>query len=690
MKTQFWIYFTIICILFGSCSEKRRDAGRQEKALVIFDTDMGPDYDDVGALAILHAMADSGEVEILACGSSNLYEKSVQLIEIVNTYFGRAEIPVGAVKGKARSIGPWHKIRKWTEELPSRYPHTLPLTPEAQDAVTIYRKVLAQQPDNSVTIVTVGFMTNMKNLLNSPADSISSLPGKELVKRKVKKLVSMGGDFVEKRDVCNYLYDVESAQTVFQNWPGPVIISGGEIGRPIRTGDRLITLNTTNSPVVDAYTISIAEDRMDTVSTIRYRKGGRSSYDQTAVLVAVRDTSNYFGLERGIMTVNHDASIEWAPGDSGNHYRLLAKMSKQELTVAIEDLMMHQPKNLSEKDTETLNFAELLPERPEKKLFFMDGYFVWCNGALKGDDSKYHLFFSRWQKSRGFDAWVTHSEIAHAVSDSLFGPYRFSDVCLPARGNQYWDGAMTHNPHVIHYDGKYYLYYTGNRGSGYWETTGDTVKPRTGDPEWWINRNNQRVGVAVADSPYGPWQRLDKPLIDIGEGRRMTATPTVFERPDGKFSMVYKSVAEKEGYRGGAVKHSIALADNPLGPFRDYEKPFITSPKSDFPIDDHVEWYQDGKYYCIAKDHGDKITEHGIALLLFESMNGLDWQLAPNPLVHKFEITFADGDHFEFERFEMPKVFMENGRITALFLAAKPRNEEHSFSVILPVVYKPS
>ena len=336
----------------------------------------------------------------------------------------------------------------------------------------------------------------------------------------------------------------------------------------------------------------------------------------------------------------------------------------------------------------SLDFTKLIPENPEKRIFSMENFNVWCNGVVKGEDGKYHMFFSRWPKTRGHEAWVTHSEIAHAVSDSLFGPYHFSDVCLPARGNQYWDGEMTHNPHVIKHNGKYYLYYTADKGSGYWKTTADTVKPRMSHPEWWVNRNFQRIGVAVADSPYGPWKRFDKPLIDITPGRRTTGVPTVFQRPDGKFSLAYKSVMEKEGYKGGAVKHFISLSDSPLGPFKDYEKPFITSPKSDFPIDDHVEWFQDGKYYCIAKDHGDRITEHGIALLLFESPNGLDWTLSPNSLVHEFSITFKDGEHMDFDRFEMPKVYMEKGKVVALFLAAKPKGMEDSFSVVLPVDYK--
>lgn len=336
-----------------------------------------------------------------------------------------------------------------------------------------------------------------------------------------------------------------------------------------------------------------------------------------------------------------------------------------------------------------LNFKKMIPSHPDKYIFQEEGYCVWCNGAIKGDDDKYHLFYSRWPESRGYEAWVTHSEIAHAVSDSLFGPYKFSDIAISHRGNKYWDGDYAHNPHILKDKDTYYLYYTGNKGSGYWYNTPDTIKPTPNDKEWWINRNNQRVGVAVSKSPYGPWKRWDKPLIDITEGRKTTGVPTVSKRPDGKFMMVYKSVTDNGTFKGGSVVHHIAIADNPLGPFIDYDKPFISSPKSGFPIDDHVEWYQNGLYYCIAKDHSfDKkssLTKYGTALILFTSSNGLDWKLAKEPLVHKFFIKFSDRTQMTFDRLEMPKVYIENNKIKAIFLAAKEKDKEKSFSIILPV-----
>jgi len=335
-----------------------------------------------------------------------------------------------------------------------------------------------------------------------------------------------------------------------------------------------------------------------------------------------------------------------------------------------------------------LNFAHLIPRPMPRHIFKLPEHMIWCNGAVRGEDGLYHMFFSRWLAKRGHHAWVTDSEVAHAVARDVLGPYEFSDVALPARGFPYWDGDVTHNPHILKEGGLYYLYYTGNHGSGYWQSADPNHLPSMDDPQWWENRNNQRVGVAVSSSPYGPWQRFNTPLADVMRRQRLTAQPAVMCRPDGKYMLVYKTVIEGPGHYGNGVQHFIALADDPLGPFIDQSVRFIQAPRTGFPIDDQVEWYQDGRFWCITKDHGEGFTEHVPALVLFESQDGLDWQLAANPLVMPFEITWQDGEIQKFDRLEMPKVYVEDGRARVLFLAAKPVGEEHSFSVAVPLSYE--
>lgn len=94
------ILFTCLTALLAACSGKSAVTAPEETTVqpvnLILDTDLGPDYDDVGAMALMHALADSGQVNILAAVSSNKDEHVVPCIEVLNTYFNRPDIPVGA------------------------------------------------------------------------------------------------------------------------------------------------------------------------------------------------------------------------------------------------------------------------------------------------------------------------------------------------------------------------------------------------------------------------------------------------------------------------------------------------------------------------------------------------------------------------------------------------------------------
>lgn len=339
----------------------------------------------------------------------------------------------------------------------------------------------------------------------------------------------------------------------------------------------------------------------------------------------------------------------------------------------------------------SIDFKEMLPKKFDKaNIIEEENYNVWGTNILKGKDGKYHAIYSRWLKSRGHHGWVTHSEIAHAVSDNLTGPYKFKNLVLPPRGNEYWDGECTHNPHVIENDGKYYLYHMGNKGSGYWATTPDDRMPSIrDDEEWWVNRNNQRIGLAVTDDLNGEWTRFDKPLIDATGNRWMTSTPTVSKRTDGKFLMVYKYVEEHPKFKNGKVVHVTAISSSPKGPFKDTGVPFITHPTASFAIDDHLEWLHNGNYYCIAKDSRGAWSDYPDgSTMLFESDDmGLDWKPAQNFLVLKAgEIKWTDGTSTFCDRTaDMPKFYMENGIPKALIIAVLPKDSEISFSLVIPL-----
>ena len=305
---------------------------------IIFDTDMAPDYDDVGALTLLHALADSSEVKILATLSSNTYVNAVPCIDVINHYYGRPDIPVGAPP-KGVDLDTWHKI-KWTEALPAKFPHRIKSTAEAPDAVQIYRRALAAEPDTSVVVVTVGFLTNLAALLQSPADQYSELNGRDLVRKKVKHLVSMAGGFMPDGSSFrefNVYCDSTASITVFETWPTRIILTGFEIGREIKTGKRLIASGIQNTPAKEAYTLCLREGDFD----------GRESWDQTAVLIAARGADRYFDTVKGRIIVAPDGSNTWQSDANGKHEYVTFKMPVDELTHVIEDMMMHEPINKS-------------------------------------------------------------------------------------------------------------------------------------------------------------------------------------------------------------------------------------------------------------------------------------------------------------------------------------------------------
>ncbi len=346
---------------------------------------------------------------------------------------------------------------------------------------------------------------------------------------------------------------------------------------------------------------------------------------------------------------------------------------------------------------DALDFAKWIPSTlPRSAIYRQEGWFLWDPCVARTADGTYHLLYSRWRQSLGFDAWATHAEIAWATAKCAEGPYEFRRVVLPARGGGFWDGHSVYNTCVIRHGGKFYLYYTGNHGSDAWRPD-RTIKASS--EEWWAQRNRQRIGVAVADHPGGPWERSGQPLLDVGEefGQGIIAVPNALALPDGGVRLYYKTLAPGPGKFGGGVVHYAATAPGPLGPFRRHPKQMVdkrellkTDAPFNFHIDDHFEWFQGDRYYAIVKDHDAPfMTPHGRSLVLFESPDGLDWRPSPHALVKDFSIAWDDGSRQDFQRLEMPKLLLENGRPRLLSLAAQPEKSGESFLVIVPLDPQP-
>ncbi len=339
----------------------------------------------------------------------------------------------------------------------------------------------------------------------------------------------------------------------------------------------------------------------------------------------------------------------------------------------------------------TLDFTRLIPATiPRSAVFAEPEFHLWDPCMVPAGDGLYHLLYSRWPKALGFDAWATHAEIAWATAKRPEGPYQFRRVVLPMRGAEHWDGHSVYNTCVIQHAGKFYLYYTGNRGPASWSKE---RAPSTKEEDWWTQRNSQRIGVAVADHPSGPWRRSGEPLLDTGEafGYGIIAVPNVTPMPDGRFLMVYKTLAPGPGRLGGGVYHYAAIADNPLGPFTRHPKPMVDKSLTfkrhfNFHIDDHFEWYQHDRFYAIVKDHDAPfVTPYGRCLYLLESADGLDWRQSRHVLVTEFALGWSDGSRDKFTRLEMPKLYLESGKPKILLLAALPEKATQSYLLAVPL-----
>lgn len=304
---------------------------------VIFDTDMTGDCDDCGALAVLHALADGGEVELLGCIASYGGNPHVAgCIDAINTWYGRGDLPIGAMQeAYGRTESPYLEAIATDQ---ARYGHDVVTKKDVPDHVTVYRQILAKQSDGSVTIVTVGRLKALCDLLASPPDDISALNGLALVKRKAVQWVCMGGRYPnsERKGEANFQTHGGAgySKTAVVNWPLPAVFLGYEIGAGIMTGQSLLNISDDN-PVARAYRLYLGAINAE----------ARESWDQTAVLFAVRGASLWWTLvTTGHNHVDAEGVNEWRPEPDKDHAYAVEACSPEEAAALIESLMVQPPK----------------------------------------------------------------------------------------------------------------------------------------------------------------------------------------------------------------------------------------------------------------------------------------------------------------------------------------------------------
>jgi hypothetical protein len=294
------------------------------------------------------------------------------------------------------------------------------------------------------------------------------------------------------------------------------------------------------------------------------------------------------------------------------------------------------------------------------------GYRVWCNSVIKGTDGKYHAYYARWPVKTGHNGWMTHCEVAHGISDQPEGPFIHQSTVIASSNPEGWDVMNAHNPYALVADGKVLIYYISNDIREKLAQSPDGKLPRE------VIRNSQATGVAIADSPEGPFRRLERPaVVPHGRFKNIAVNPAVIHR-NGEYLIIIKGDdAKKERV------HRIQLvgrSKNPDGPFTFLDKPVYAERQTE----DACLWFDQttGLHNMVCHVMGAP------DLAWFVSEDGDKWRRADQPVFMKKEFAMSDGTVWKPNRVERPFVLTDElGRPEWFYVAIKEGDIEGNIAL---------
>jgi len=278
-------------------------------------------------------------VNLLAVNINYPSSYSALAASAILSHYGRREVPIGIVRPISNEtfIDTWSfELGEFTtkvayhwrceEDCAVRWGHV----DDAWDPVALYRKTLSEAADGSVTIASIGFLNNLSGLLNSSGDSYSELTGAELVERKVAELVLMGGGYPSGHEFNFWGYDPSATAHVINNWKGPLVFSGSELGGNVTSGDGLMARGPASDPVRAAYLYY-------TYNTSRF------SWDPLTMLYAVDGLGELFefGNDGGYNFVHPNGSNVWVVDEKvRNQHWLKLKVDNVTAAGLLDDMMV--------------------------------------------------------------------------------------------------------------------------------------------------------------------------------------------------------------------------------------------------------------------------------------------------------------------------------------------------------------
>jgi hypothetical protein len=304
---------------------------------IIFDTDIGGDADDLGALAMLHNYVKRGDCELLAIMIWSTDEYAVPAVDAINRFYLNPNIPIGTRKDPT-----YTSETNYNKVIADNFEYKLTYN-DVPETVELYRKILASATDKSITVVTVGPLLNIQRLLQSKADKYSPLNGSELISKKVKEFVIMGGQFPKGDNEWNFNGNMPGVtKFVLENLKIPIVFSGFELGAKIKTGATFNNIDP-ETPLYKGF-LYFSEHAPWMKDRFKGYILNNSSYDQTAVLHAVNGGVDVLWekITGGYCEADDKGGNRWVKKADSNHAYLKLIETPEFMAALIEAIMLNR------------------------------------------------------------------------------------------------------------------------------------------------------------------------------------------------------------------------------------------------------------------------------------------------------------------------------------------------------------
>lgn len=314
---------------------------------IIFDTDIGGDADDLGALAMLHNYVKRGDCELLAIMLWTTDEYAVPAVDAINRFYLHPDIPIGTRKDPT-----YTSTANYNKVIADNFEHKLTYN-DVPDAIDLYRKILSSAADSSITIVTVGPLLNIKRLLQTKADKYSQLNGSNLVSKKVKEFVIMGGQFPKGENEWNFNGDMPGVtKYVIDILKVPIVFSGFEVGAAIKTGAIFNEIDK-DTPLYQGF-LYFSQHAPWVKDQYKGKIINNSTFDQTAVLYAVNGGVDVLWekVTGGYCEADNTGGNKWVKRENSNHSYLKLLETPKFMEILIEAIMLNRFEDIVPKEEE--------------------------------------------------------------------------------------------------------------------------------------------------------------------------------------------------------------------------------------------------------------------------------------------------------------------------------------------------